>query len=96
MHHYNLEQALDEIIMNKYSSFKNIAIRDIKENDNYYVIYLKFKIMPIGLPASYKLNKKTGALDAIYLPDEDNFNFLDYFENCKSIEIPSKFVNKWF
>ena len=94
MRKYTLEQAI-EYLLNKYSGFQNTAIRDIKEDETYYVIYLKFKIMPVGLPASFKLNKMTGALDEIYLPDEENFRFLDYFENCKSIEIPSKFIILW-
>lgn len=95
MKQYTLEQAIEHL-MDEYGSFQNISIDKIKEDNNFYVIYFKFKILPVGLPASFKLNKITGELTAICLPNEENFKFLDYFANCKTIQIPSQFKNKWF
>ena len=95
MEHYTLEQAIEHLIK-KNGHFQNISIKAIKEDNNFYVIYFKFKIVPKGEDSCFKLNKITGELSSIYLPDKDNFEFLDYFDNCKQVDIPLKFKDIWF
>jgi hypothetical protein len=91
-----IEEFLKKLIEDKNYNFSNMKINFIKENDEFYVVYFEEKISTIGRALNFKIEKKTGEHDEIYLPDLENFQFLDDFENCNFVDIPEKYRNKYF
>ena len=89
-----LEKYLENLFSNENYDFKGTKIKFIKEDDKYFVVFLDEKIESIGRFLNYKINKKTGDNEPIILPDGDNFEFLDRFENCDFVNIPKKFRGK--
>lgn len=91
-----LEEYLKNLTENRNYDLSNMKINSIKEDDKNYVVYFEEKVDSIGRQSIYKIDKKTGKNDVIFLPDEDNFQFLDYFENCNFVNIPEKFRDVYF
>ena len=91
-----LEKYLDNLIKNKDYDLSGMKIDFIKENKNFYLITFKEKIKSVGLPLNYCIDKSTGENKALYLPDNENFEFLDSFEFCDFVQIPEKFRHKYF
>lgn len=91
-----LEEYLDKLIKNKNYNLTGMKINFIKENDEFYLINFEEQVESIGRPLNYKINKKTGENQDLFLPDDDNFDFLDSFENCNFVQIPEKFRGKYF
>lgn len=91
-----LEKYLDALIKNKNYNLTGMKINFIKENDEFYLVNFEEQVESIGRPLNYKINKKTGENQDLFLPDDNNFNFLDSFENCNFVQIPEKFRGKYF
>ena len=91
-----LEEYLNKLFNDRNFNFVGTKIDYIKEDEKFYVVYLDEKIESVGRQLIYKINKETGEHDEIYLPDIDNFEFLDRFENCNFVQIPKKYLGKYF
>lgn len=91
-----LEKYLTKLIKNKDYNLSGMKINFIKENDKYYLINFEEKIKSFGLPLNYSIDKNTGENAAVFLPNKENFKFLDSFENCNFVQIPEKFRGKYF
>lgn len=91
-----LEHYLYNLLKNKNYNLSGMKINYIREDENFYVVYFTEKIESTGRPLIYRIKKKTGENEAVYLPNAENFEFLDYFDNCKYVNIPEKYCNKYF
>ena len=92
----NLEKTLDKMLKDKNYDFSNMKIKYIKEDDSLYVIYFEELIRSVGNQLIYKIDKKTGDYDDVFLPNDDNFELLNRFESCDFVQIPEKYKNKYF
>ena len=91
-----LEKYLVKLFKNKNYSFSYTKINYIKENKDLYIVYLAEKIQSTGRPLVYKINKKDGKNEPIFLPDSENFKFLKDAEKFDFVNIPEKFKDKYF
>ena len=44
----------------------------------------------------FRINKNNDEHEALFLPDENNFQFLDKFERCVSVQVPDKYLEDDF
>lgn len=91
-----LQDYIDKMIKNKNYNFSGMKISFIKENNEFYLVVFEEKVESVGKTLNYKINKKTGENQDLFLPNEENFDFLDSFENCDFVNIPEKFRGKYF
>lgn len=91
-----LEKYLDDLLKNKNYNFSKMKINFIREDDKFYVVYFTEKIESIGRQLIYRIDKSNGKNEVVFLPDIENFNFLEYFENCNFVNIPEKYRDKYF
>ena len=91
-----LENYIENLLKNKNYDFSNLKINSIKEDNDFYVIYFASNVSTTGRQTVYKINKNNSNAEEVYLPNEDNFEFLDYFENCNFVNIPAKYKGKYF
>lgn len=91
-----LEQYLNNLLKNKNYNFSKMKIDYIREDDEFYVVYFAEKIESIGKQLIYRIKKSNGENEVVFLPDEKNFDFLDYFDNCNFVQIPEKLRSKYF
>lgn len=91
-----LEKYLVKLFKNKNYSFSYTKINYIKENEDLYIVYLTEKIQSNGRPLVYRINKKDGKNEPIFLPDNENFKFLKNAEKFDFVNIPEKFKDKYF
>lgn len=90
------EKYLDELFEDNNYDFSGTKIDYIKQDDEFYVVYLEEKVESIGRSLIFRINKDNGKHEEIFLPDEENFQFLDRFENCNFVQIPDKYLGKYF
>lgn len=91
-----LEKYLEDLKKNKNYNLSDMKIEFIKEDEENYLIKFEEKIESIGRSLNYLISKKSGEITELNLPDEKNFDLLDYFENCNFVNIPDKFKDKYF
>ena len=91
-----LEKYLNKLLKNKNYSFHLMKIDYIKENEKFYMVYFRGRVISYGNSSVYKIDKKTGKNEPVFLPDEDNFKLLNEFESCDFVQIPEKYRNVYF
>lgn len=91
-----LEKYLDELIKNKNYDFSGMKISFIKENNEFYLVVFEEKVESIGKTLNYKINKKSGENQDLFLPDMENFKFLEDSQDFDFVQIPEKFRGKYF
>ncbi len=87
-----LEKYLDNLFEDDNYDFFGTKIDYIKQDDSFYVVYLSEKIESVGRPLVFRININNGEHEALFLPDENNFQFLDKLESCDFVEIPDKYL----
>lgn len=93
---FMLEKYLDNLFEDDNYDFFGTKIDYIKQDDSFYVVYLSEKIESVGRPFVFRINKNNGEHEALFLPDENNFQFLDKFERCVSVQVPDKYLEDDF
>lgn len=92
----SLEKSLEKMLKDKNYDFSNMKIKYIKENNSLYVVYFEELVRSVGNQLIYKIEKKSGKYEDVFLPNDDNFKLLDDFESCDFVQIPEKFRGKYF